>query len=174
MTRPLILLCALLVATVAAAQMQVQPIKVAPRPQPAPTTQATQVSPAVDDASEAIQDEAPSQALETVDSLRAANKNLREKNKALRNENVTLKDRLAQMTTPGGSLVRAYCPTETTSRNTAGAEANCGASGYKCEDVSGLCHKTCSSSEQCAVNHTCNPCNSKCEYSAGGAPPTTC
>jgi hypothetical protein len=172
--RPLIALCTLVLATVAAAQMQVQPIKVAPRAQPAPATQATQVSPAVDEASEAVQQEAPTEAIETVESLRAANKNLRDKNKALRTENLSLKERLAQFTTRGGSQVRAYCPTETTSRNTAGAEADCGATGYKCEEVSGLCHKTCSSSEQCAVNHTCNPCNNKCEFSGAGATPTQC
>ena len=110
--------------------------------------------------------------MQTVEGLTEANGKLREENRVLRAENASLKDRIANMTTPGGSAVHAYCPTETVSRNTAGAEANCAASGYKCEDVSGLCHKTCSSSDQCSAGHSCNPCNNKCENNAG--PITQC
>ena len=166
MTRTLILVCATLLAvSVASAQtapvraIQIQPI------QPAP---ATQVQPAAtaNDATQATQAEAIGP-VQTVESLTAANKQLRENNRLLRNENAALKEKIANMTTPGGSAVRAYCPTETTSRNTAGAEANCAASGYKCEDVSGLCHKTCSSSDHCSVGHSCNPCNNKCENNSG-------
>jgi hypothetical protein len=176
MTRVLILACAtLLAATVASAQappvraIQIQPIQA----QPAPATQAIQVQPAAT-ASDAAQ-VAPAEPIgpvQTPEALAAANQQLRENNRLLRNENSALKDRILQMTTRGGSQVRAWCPTETTSRNTAGAEADCGATGYKCEDVSGLCHKTCTSSDQCAVGHSCNPCNNHCENNAG--PITQC
>ena len=183
MSRNLILVCAtLLAATIAigAAAQNTQPVrtiqiqKIQPI-QPAPSVQPIEAtaSPAV--ASDVAEtDQAPSgiQPIETVESVKAANAKLREANKILRNENNSLKERLTQMTTRGGSLVRAYCPTETTSANTAGAEANCAASGYKCEDVSGLCHKTCASSDHCAGGYSCNPCNNKCENNSG--PITQC
>jgi hypothetical protein len=180
MSRSLILFCAtVLAATVAlgaTAQnmppvraIQVQPIQPI---QPAPAAQDTQVAPVARPVAETDQASPGVQPIETVESMKAANQNLREANKKLKTENATLKDRLAQMTTRGGSLVRAYCPTDTTSRNTAGAEANCAATGYKCEDVSGMCHKTCSSSDQCAIGHSCNPCNNKCENNSG--PITQC
>lgn len=170
MTRALILVCATLLAvTVASAQQAVRPIQIQPL-QPAPATQATQVQP-VAAPTQATQAE-PIGPVQTPEALAAANKQLRENNRLLRNENAALKEKIANMTTPGGSQVRAYCPTETISRNTAGAEASCAASGYKCEDVSGLCHKTCSSSDQCSVGHSCNPCNSKCENNSG--PVTQC
>ncbi len=167
MSRVLMLLCAtLLAATFASAQSMpaVRPIKMQPV-QPAPTTQ---VAPAP---TEAVQAQ-PFGPVQTVEGLTAANQKLRAENKALRTENGSLKAKLAALTTPGGSQVRAYCPAATISRNTAGAEADCAATGYKCEDVSGLCHKTCSSSEQCALGYSCNPCNSKCENNAG--PATQC
>ena len=183
MSRSLILLCAtLLAATVAIGAMaqntppvraiQVQPIKLEPIQPATQPAEATQVSPAARDAAET--DVAPSgiQPIETMESVKAANAKLREANKVLRHENATLKERITQFTTHGGSLVRAYCPTDTTSRNTAGDEANCAASGYKCEDVSGLCHKTCASSDQCAGGYSCNPCNNKCENNSG--PITQC
>jgi hypothetical protein len=176
MSRNLILLCATLLAfsvaigataqnMPAARAIQIQPI------QPAPVVQPV-VAPVATDA--AATEQAPSgiQPIETMESVKAANQKLREANKALKAENDSLKARIAQMTTPGGSAVHAYCPTDTTSRNTAGAEANCAASGYKCEEVSGLCHQMCSSSEQCAAGHSCNPCNNKCENNAG--PITQC
>jgi hypothetical protein len=169
MTRSLFALCALLLATVAAAQMQVQPIKVAPRPQPAPT-QATPVSPAVDEAAGTVQQEAPTQAIETVESLREANRQLREKNKALRNENAALKERLAQTTTRGGSLVKAWCPTPTVARTTAGDESNCAAGGYNCDPVSGQCRTTCQTSDHCSINFTCDPPSGKCISTINGAP----
>jgi hypothetical protein len=173
MSRVLILVCAtLLAATVASAQappvraIQIQPI------QPAPTTQ-VQPAATASDAAQAVPAE-PIGPVQTPEALAAANKQLRENNRLLRNENSALKDRILQMTTPGGSQVRAYCPNESTSRNTAGAEANCAASGYTCEAVSGLCRTTCSTSDQYAGGYTCNPCNRQCEYTAGGVKPSNC
>jgi hypothetical protein len=183
MSRSLILLCATLVAATlavgASAQnvppvraIQVQPIKLEPIQPATQPAQAAQASPVAREAGETDAAVAGIQPIETVESIKAANQKLREANKILRNENNSLKDRITQMTTRGGSLVRAYCPTETTSANTAGAESNCGATGYKCEDVSGLCHKTCSSSDQCVGGYSCNPCNNRCENNAG--PITQC
>jgi len=169
MSRPLIVLCAALLASaVAGAQVQApaQPIQIQQRPatQVAPAPQrATQVAPVAktSDAGTAI---------ETLESVKAANKQLRENNKLLKAENAALKDKIAAMTSRGGSLVRAYCPTNTTSRNTAGAEADCSASGYTCEDVSGLCRTTCQSTDMCAGGYTCDVGAGRCIYTAGGVP----
>jgi hypothetical protein len=170
MNRATILLCALAFTAVAAAQ-NAQPIRVAPIA-PAPATQAAQVqpAPAVDAAAEAAHDEAAGRAVETVESLRAANKALREKVRSLREENAGLKDRIAQMTSRGGSEVRAYCPTNTLSRNTAGAENDCSASGYTCESVSGLCRTVCRTSDMCAGGFTCDVDAGVCVNTSGGVP----
>jgi hypothetical protein len=166
MSRVLIVLCAaLLAATVAGAQTvsSVRPIRIQP-------VQATQVAPAPADAAVTDQAAGPIQPIETVESLKAANKQLRENNKLLRAENTALKDKVTALTTPGGSLVHAYCPAKTLSRNTAGAEADCAASGYTCEDVSGLCRTTCQSSDMCAGGYTCDVGAGRCIYTAGGVP----
>ena len=73
-----------------------------------------------------------------------------EKNKALRGENTDLRQQLAAYTRRGGSLVHAYCETESVSRNTAGARNDCAPTGYKCEPVSGLCRTSANDSIQCA------------------------
>jgi hypothetical protein len=172
MSRVLSVLCAaLLAASVAGAQTvpSVRPIKIQPV-QPAPAVQATQVAPAPADAAVTDQAASPMQPIETMESLQAANKQLRESNKLLRAENTALKDRITALTTPGGSLVRAYCPTRTLSRNTAGAESDCSSSGYTCEDVSGLCRTTCQSSDMCAGGYTCDVGAGRCIYTAGGVP----
>jgi hypothetical protein len=63
---------------------------------------------------------------------------------------------LQQMTSRGGSLVRAYCESPILSRNTAGASENCAASGYTCGAVDGLCRKQCTSTSHCAAKFTCD------------------
>ncbi|HEX2802726.1 MAG TPA: hypothetical protein VHN55_01895 [Sphingomicrobium sp.] len=71
--------------------------------------------------------------------------------KEKRAANQKLKEALAridEMTKPGGSLVRAYCSDKYTSRNTAGAEQKC--ERYTCNQVSGLCNQTATSSSMCA------------------------
>jgi len=73
-----------------------------------------------------------------------------EKNKQLRGENDGLRNQLAEYTRRGGSLVHAYCETETVSRNTAGARNDCAPTGYKCEPVGGLCRTSANDSNQCA------------------------
>jgi hypothetical protein len=172
MTRVTILLCALALTAAAAAQT-VRPIKVTPvQAAPAPVEQATQVSPAVEDAARTTGQESAPRPIDTVESLRAANNKLRADNRTLRAENNDLKQQILGYTRHGGSLVTAYCPTATLSRNTAGDERDCAAGGYKCEKVSGLCHATCSTSAECATGYSCNPCNNKCENNAG--PITQC
>ena len=73
-----------------------------------------------------------------------------EKNRQLRGENDGLRNQLAEYTRRGGSLVHAYCETETVSRNTAGARNDCAPTGYKCEPVGGLCRTSANDSNQCA------------------------
>ena len=73
-----------------------------------------------------------------------------EKNRQLLGENDGLRKQLAEYTRHGGSLVHAYCETETVSRNTAGARNDCAPTGYKCEPVSGLCRTSANDSLQCA------------------------
>ena len=82
---------------------------------------------------------------------------LERENSRLREENAALKLRVDNLTNVGGSEVRAYCPTSGTSRNTAGAEANCQDNGgYLCEPVSGLCRTRCQTSDMCAGGWTCD------------------
>lgn len=56
--------------------------------------------------------------------------------------------KIDEMTKRGGSLVRAYCSDKFTSRNTAGGEQKC--ERYTCNDVSGLCNTSATSSAGCA------------------------
>ena len=83
---------------------------------------------------------------------------LERENKRLREENEALKKRVDDFTRLGGSEVHAYCPADnpTLSRNTAGAENDCGAAGYTCEPVSGQCRTSCQTSNMCAAGFTCD------------------
>lgn len=69
---------------------------------------------------------------------------------------------LDEMTRAGGSLVTAQCASPALSRNSAGAEENCAASGYGCEPVSGLCRRMCSTSDQCASGFLCDTGAQRC------------
>ena len=74
-----------------------------------------------------------------------------------REANAKLAEALAtieQMTTRGGSLVRAYCESPSQSRNTAGGTEDCGR--YACGDSSGLCKTSCSASPDCSTGFTCD------------------
>jgi hypothetical protein len=83
---------------------------------------------------------------------------LERENRKLREENAALKKQVDDFTALGGSNVHAYCPAgqPTISRNTSGAEANCGAAGYTCEPVSGQCRTSCQTSDMCAGGFTCD------------------
>lgn len=85
------------------------------------------------------------------------------KNKTLKAENTDLKERILQMTSKGGHLVQAYCPTSTSSMNTAGESSDCGSIGYTCEPVSGLCRTSCQSSDMCSRDYRCNIEAARCE-----------
>ena len=91
---------------------------------------------------------------------------LRESNERLRAENNELKARIDAMTTPGGSLVRAYCASRSESRNTAGGSDDCGV--YTCNDASGLCRDRCTSSEHCGPNTACDIPSGTCQRAPGG------
>lgn len=83
-----------------------------------------------------------------------------ELNREKRELNARLAEALAtieQMTSRTGSLVKAYCESNTLSRNTAGATENCADSGYVCGDVEGTCKRQCSTSRDCAITFTCAP-----------------
>jgi uncharacterized coiled-coil protein SlyX len=73
-----------------------------------------------------------------------------------------LTKQIGDMTKKGGSLVRAYCESDTVSWNTAGATSNCGSNGYQCEPVSGLCKTVCSKTTDCAPRYVCDPGPRKC------------
>jgi hypothetical protein len=85
----------------------------------------------------------------TIDRLEANNRELSAENARLQDNVASLDARIAAMTTRGGSEVRAYCETPNESRNTAGAAQACG--NFSCNDVSGLCHERCTTSDQCAI-----------------------
>jgi len=87
--------------------------------------------------------------------LEKENRELREENAKLKADNAALSARVDNFTSLGGSEVRAYCPDRDTSRNTAGAQTDCNRSGYTCEDVSGLCHTSCQTTDMCAVGWVC-------------------
>lgn len=93
--------------------------------------------------------------------LEIDNKKLREENERLRQENAALNSRINEFTRLGGSEVRAYCSNETTSRNTAGATANCGI--YTCDVVNGLCKDRCVTSSDCTGDTRCNVVSHSCE-----------
>jgi hypothetical protein len=72
--------------------------------------------------------------------------------------------RIDEMTRAGGSLVTAQCVTGTLSRNTAGAEEDCSASGYACEAVSGLCRRMCNVTTDCAGSFVCDTSVGRCVW----------
>lgn len=62
-----------------------------------------------------------------------------------------------QWTKKGGSLVHAYCASDTLSRRSDGAgEEDCSASGYACSPVEGTCRKSCNVTTDCAGYHVCD------------------
>ena len=79
-----------------------------------------------------------------------------DKNKQLRAENEALKAQIEGFTRLGGSHVTAYCENPSTSRNTAGASADCSLAGYNCEPVSGQCRTSCQTSDMCSGGFVCD------------------
>jgi hypothetical protein len=123
-----------LASSVANAQAALQSIRIAPLAQP--KVQAAQI------------DEA------TLEKAR-----LERENRRLREENEALKKQVDDFTALGGSNVHAYCASQNTSRNTAGAETTCGGN-LACEPVSGLCKTSCTSTSDCATG-SCEICGNE-------------
>jgi hypothetical protein len=128
--------------------MMDMPMIMVPQPAPVPEDAAPPPGPATDPA--AVLDVPASP-----EALKAENLNLKKQIKALKAERDgvqaerdSLTAKINEMTHPGGSLVKAYCADDLTSRNTAGAENRC--TPYRCEPVSGLCRTSASASDQCA------------------------
>ena len=139
----LVALLAAIVVTPALAQvMQIQ------RPVIVPQIQPVQNDPDV------------AQKVMTVEDAQAQIAKLRAEKKEL---NARLNETLAtldQWTKKGGSLVHAYCESDSISRNTSGASENCALSGYTCAPVEGTCRRSCVSSSDCDGQFRCE--NSQC------------
>ena len=104
----------------------------------------------------------PETAKKAIEQLRAERSELKT---SLADTNTRLAEAIAridEITKPGGSLVRAYCASRTVSRNTAGAEEDCAASGYACDQVSGLCHRTARNSDMCAAGYNWDATTDRC------------
>ena len=138
-----------LAAQIAPVQMQ-RPVIVQPNVQ-APTAPTAQTSPE------------GQLTYEDSERLKEALNKLRREKLALRNQlAVTLADlqtlriELDETTRKGGERVTAFCASDELSRNTAGAEENCAASGYRCAEVTGLCHRQCGTTSMCAPGYVCD------------------
>lgn len=89
------------------------------------------------------------------------NETLQQQNNTLKQQVSDLQKKLSDATKPGGSAVKAYCESETVSRNTAGATSVC--IPYQCEPVSGLCRTSCSKTGgECAKGYVCDTMYSSC------------
>ncbi len=89
----------------------------------------------------------------------AAKKTINRLQQEKRELNAKLTEALAtidQMTSRGGTLVRAYCESDEVSRTTAGATENCADSGYRCAPVEGTCRRSCNVTTDCAGYHVCD------------------
>jgi hypothetical protein len=138
----LALLGAILVTPAIAQVMQVQPIQ---RPLAVPQIQPIQQSP------DTIQK------VMTIEEAQAQIAKLRAEKREL---DAKLSEALAtidQWTQKGGSLVHAYCASDTLSRRSDGAgEEDCAASGYACSQSEGTCRKSCNVTTDCAGYHVCD------------------
>jgi hypothetical protein len=149
------------VATGAVAQGQMQQITPAPAPKgpqpprPPPSLDARPAVPSAEEENRHLRDRVAKQDAEIRNLTAELNRY-----KALatnQGEQINqLKKQISDMTRKGGQLVRAYCETETMSRNTAGAATNCAATGFRCEAVSGLCRTRCMRSDECASGFVCD------------------
>ena len=170
--RYVLLTLAALAAVPALAQIQMI------RVQPPAETPATVAAPA--QAMPELQVAPPAEALTfdpalTPETARAAISRLQARIRELRGQmGVTLgelqglRSQLDEMTRAGGSLVRASCASPALSRNSAGAEENCHATGYVCGAVEGLCFRQCTSTSQCAPGFACDIGAARCVLPSSG------
>ena len=136
-------LLAFLIVTPALAQVIIQPIQ---QTRPVPTLPVIRVPD--------LAVEANSDMVKKVMTIEEAQARIAQLMKEKREANAKLEEALAAIdaiSKPGGSLVKAYCADEITSRNTAGAEQKC--ERYRCNQVSGLCNQSATSSAMCAPGY---------------------
>lgn len=161
MTRKLILsLIALLFIVPALAQ--VTPVRVQSiRP---PAANIPPALPVARDPNAAVFDVAndPERARALIAKLRKDKREMREKMQSTLVELQNARATIDEMTRLGGSLVRAQCVSDTLSRTTSGQEENCAASGYTCAGSEGTCHRSCSSTGQCAAGFVCDTGAGRC------------
>ena len=154
----LLALMAMALAIPAAAQvMQVQPIQVQPvqqRPVVAPVLNVPQSQPSELSFDPALD---PERARAVIAKLKAEKRALREQMALTLGDLQQARSVIDEMTSAGGSLVRAQCVSDSLSRRTdGGGEENCAASGYNCSKVEGTCLRQCTSSMQCAGGFVCD------------------
>ena len=149
----LLALMALALGIPAAAQvMRVQPVQQRPVVAPViavPQSQPSELSfdPALD----------PERARALIAKLRAEKRALREQMALTLGDLQQARSVIDEMTSAGGSLVRAQCVSDSLSRRTdGGGEENCAASGYNCSKVEGTCLRQCTSTLQCAGGFVCD------------------
>ncbi len=160
----LLALMALALAIPAAAQvMQVQPIQVQTiqqRPGVTPVLTVPQSAPADLSFDPALD---PERARAVIAKLKAEKRALREQMTLTLGDLQQARSAIDEMTSRGGSLVRAQCVSDSLSRRTdGGGEENCAASGYTCAAVEGTCHRQCSTSNQCAGGFVCDTGAARC------------
>jgi Cys-rich repeat protein len=159
----LLALIALALGIPAAAQvMQVQPIQVQPvqRPVVAPVLTVPQSQPSELSFDPALD---PERARALIAKLRAEKRALREQMTLTLGDLQQARTAIDEMTSAGGSLVRAQCVSDTLSRRTdGGGEENCPASGYMCSKVEGTCYRQCTSSLHCAGGFVCDTGAARC------------
>src|SRR5262249_50785201 len=121
-------LLALALVTPAMAQLVMRPIQrpVAGQPMTTPDTSAQQESGAATK-------------IMTIEEARAKIAELNRKNRDLDGKLTEALATIDQWTKKGGSLVHAYCESDTISRSSAGDSEDCSASGYACSPVEGTC-----------------------------------
>jgi hypothetical protein len=122
--------------------MQVQPIQ---RPLIVPQVQPVQGS---SDAAQKVMTIEDAQA--QIAKLRAEKRELTQK----LNETIATLD---SWTKKGGSLVHAYCASDTLSQRSDGAgQEDCAASGYACSQAEGTCRRSCNVTTDCAGYYVCD------------------
>ena len=142
-------LCAV---TIASAQTTRAPT---PQPQPAAPGQSATVNRNAPVPPTYAQLQQQNQALNAqINTARDQIMTMRNQSATLQQQNADLRRQIAEMTSHGGSLVRAYCALPSVSRNTAGGHTACGR--YLCEPVSGLCRDRCTTTDDCARGYVCN------------------
>ncbi len=160
----LLALMALALAIPASAQvLQIEPLQVKPiqqRPVVTPVLTVPQSAPTDLSFDPALD---PERARAVIAKLKAEKRALREQMTLTLGDLQQARSSIDEMTSRGGSLVRAQCASDSLSRRTdGGGEENCSASGYTCSAVEGICHRQCSTSSQCAGGFVCDTGAARC------------